>query len=75
VSYRARVDSDLCLGSGACVADAPGGFAYDDDEGIATTLPGVAELDDDRLRRLARNCPVSAILLVDDEGNEVDPFG
>ena len=75
MTYQARVDSDLCLGSGSCVADAPQAFAFDDDEGVATTLPGVAELDDDRLRRLARNCPGSAILLVDDEGNEVDPFG
>ena len=74
MSYRARVDSDLCLGSGACVADAPQAFEFDD-EGVATTLPGVSALDDDRLRRLARNCPGSAILLVDGEGNEVDPFG
>jgi ferredoxin len=75
VSITARVDPDLCLGSGACVSDAPGAFTWDDDEGVATILPGVAELPDDRLIRLARNCPGSAILLVDDEGNEVDPFG
>jgi len=35
----------------------------------------VANLLDDRLVRVARNCPAGAIILRDADGNEVDLFG
>ena len=73
MSCSARVDPDLCMASGVCVADAPAGFGFDA-EGIAETLPGAAELGNDRLVRIARNCPAGAILLVDGDGNDVDPY-
>lgn len=71
--YTARVDYEMCMASGVCVADAPGAFAFDV-KGIAVALPGAADLGDDRLLRLARNCPAGAIVLIDEAGNEIDPF-
>jgi ferredoxin len=56
------------------VADSPDAFDFDDDD-IAMVKDGVAQLLDERLLRVARNCPAGAIILRDDDGNEVDLFG
>jgi ferredoxin len=74
MGYSVSIDRDACISSGNCVADSPGAFDFDDDD-IAVVKPdGVAELGDDRLLRVARNCPAGAIILRDAEGNEVDLF-
>lgn len=73
MSYSARVDQEMCMASGVCVADAPSAFGFNAD-GLAEALPGAPGLGDERLVRLARNCPAGAILLVDEAGNDVDPF-
>lgn len=67
---RVRIDQDLCVSAGKCVADAPSAFGYDDDE-LATVLPGAAELTDERLIRIARQCPGRAIIVTDADGNIV----
>lgn len=74
MGYTVEIDREACIGAGACVSDAPNGFAFDE-ENIAVVKPGVAELDDDRLLLVARACPATAILLYDEDGNEVDLFG
>ena len=75
MAYSVSIDRDACISSGNCVADSPGAFDFDDDD-IAVVKPdGVAELPDDRLLRVARNCPAGAIILRDTDGNEVDLFG
>ena len=56
------------------MADSPGAFDFDADD-FAVVKDGAAELSDDRLRRVARNCPASAIILRDAAGNEIDLFG
>jgi ferredoxin len=73
MGYTAKVDRQLCIGAGACVAEAPEAFGFDE-ENIAEVLPGVAELEDEKLLEVARACPATAILLYDEEGNEVDIF-
>lgn len=73
MGYSVKVDRELCIGAGACVADAPGAFKFDD-ENIAVPQPGAAELPDDRLVETARACPASAILVFDEAGQEVDIF-
>ncbi len=71
MTLQVRIDQELCISSGKCVADEPAAFAFDDDE-LSVVLPGAALLSDDRLRRAARMCPGQAIILVDEAGQQVD---
>lgn len=68
---RAEVDRDLCIGSAMCVATAPDVFELDD-EGLSKVVDQEAG-DEDLLRDAAEGCPVQAVLLFDDEGNQVYP--
>jgi ferredoxin len=74
MGYRVSIDRDACISSGNCVADSPEAFDFDDDD-IAVVKDGAAGLTDERLVRVARNCPAGAIVLHDADGNEVDLFG
>jgi ferredoxin len=74
MGYSVSIDRDACISSGNCVADSPAAFDFDDDD-IAVVKEGVAALPDDRLLRVARNCPAGAIILKDAEGKEIDLFG
>jgi ferredoxin len=74
MGYTVKIDREACIGSGACVSDSPKAFAFDE-ENIAVVQPGVKELSDDRLLMVARACPVTAILVYDEDGNEVEIFG
>lgn len=74
MGYSVSIDREACISSGNCVADSPSAFDFDDDD-IAVAKDEVGELADDRLLRVARNCPAGAIILHDAEGNEVDLFG
>jgi ferredoxin len=68
---RARVDRDICIGAAMCVATAPNVYELDD-QGLSHAFnpdPG----DDDLLREAAESCPVQAVILEDDEGNQVYP--
>lgn len=74
MGYSVSIDREACISSGNCVADSPSAFDFDDDD-IAVVKDGVNDLPDDRLLRVARNCPAGAIILRDADGNEVDLFG
>lgn len=74
MGYSVSIDRDACISSGNCAADSPNAFDFDDDD-IAIVKDGVADLPDDRLLRVARNCPARAIVLRGADGNEVDLFG
>lgn len=73
MGYRAVIDRDACVGAAACVSDSPEAFTLDE-ENIAVVQPGAEELSDDRLLLVARACPAAAILLYDEDDNEVDIF-
>lgn len=73
MSLSARVDRDLCMSSGLCVADHPTLFRFDEQE-IAEVVPGVEAADDDVLREAAQRCPAEAIVLFGADGRPVDPF-
>ena len=76
MGYRARVDHDVCVSSGACVLEAPEAFAYQDGpEALAVVLPGAADLTDERLVEVAGFCPVGAISVRDEDGNDVPLAG
>ncbi|HVB42838.1 MAG TPA: (4Fe-4S)-binding protein [Streptosporangiaceae bacterium] len=65
MALLARVDKDVCISSGKCVADAQGSFEFDADE-IAQAVDGAAALDRARLIAIARTCPSGAISVTED---------
>lgn len=69
----ARVDKEMCMSAGLCIADHPTAFRFDEDE-IAETTPEAGLLPPEALRHAAQRCPAEAIVLTDDDGNPVDPF-
>ena len=84
--YKVKVDQDLCIGAGSCVAVAPKVFELDA-EGKAIILKkdgtknetsnfsDYAEINDteENILNAAKSCPVNAIIIVevDDQGNEI----
>lgn len=71
--YTVTVDKDVCISSGKCVADAPGVFRFDDDE-IAEAISERPDVADAVLLDLARACPSGAIVLRDEQGEEVEVY-
>ena len=68
---QVKVDRDLCIGSAMCVATAPDVFELDD-EGLSRVVDQEAG-DEESLRQAAEGCPVQAVLLFDDEDNQIYP--
>ena len=68
---KARVDRDVCIGSGICVSIAPDVFELDDTMRSRVVHPEAAT--DDLYREAAENCPTQAIVLEDDDGNQIYP--
>jgi len=68
---KVKVDRDLCIGVGNCVAFAPSVFKLDA-EGKAVVLD-VSSVDEFTLLEAAKSCPEQAIIIEDDEGTQVYP--
>ncbi len=66
-----RILHHECCGSGNCLDLAPGPFALDS-KNKAVVLDPEADTPE-RLLEAAEACPSSAIVLLDDEGNQVFP--
>ncbi len=73
MGYTVKVDAGTCISTGNCVRAAPSGFAFADDD-TSQPQPGVADLGDEKLIQVARGCPVGAIHLFTEDGEEVDPW-
>tara|TARA_X000000368_G_scaffold85425_1_gene64811 strand:- start:20581 stop:20760 length:180 start_codon:yes stop_codon:yes gene_type:complete len=58
------------MSSGKCVADYPGAFVFDEEE-LASLVPN-AKLTDNEIIKVARNCPSRAILVFDENNDQVD---
>ena len=75
VSRRNRIaiefDRQLCYGFGDCVDTAPAVFALDDEDVSVVIDPDGAPLDD--IVEAAQNCPVDAIVLTDEGGEQIYP--
>jgi ferredoxin len=70
--FTIEVDRDLCFGFGDCVDSAPGVFELDGEEKSVIVDPDGA--DRDEILTAASNCPVDAIIIVDDEtGEQLQP--
>lgn len=68
---KVRVDRDVCIAASNCMAVAPSVFELDDSK-IATVLDP-STVSEDTLWEAAESCPVGAVILEDDEGNQLYP--
>lgn len=66
-----QVDHDICAGFGECVNLLPDVFALNDEDLAVVLDPDAVGLD--MLKEAADVCPVSAILLFDEDENQVAP--
>ncbi|MSP72491.1 MAG: ferredoxin [Myxococcales bacterium] len=74
MAYRIEVLRDVCIGAATCVADAPNVFEMDDDD-KAIVIDPQGDSDED-VYSAAQNCPVNAIILIDEAtGEQVWPEG
>lgn len=68
---KVKVDRELCIGVSNCVAIAPTVFKLDDQSKVVVLDPG--SVDEETLIEAAKSCPENAIILEDDEGNQLYP--
>ncbi len=68
---RARVDQELCVGTGWCVIAAPDVFELGDDERSHVIVHSLR--DERALREAAQGCPRQAVILEDDQGKQIYP--
>jgi len=68
---KVRVYRDLCIGVGNCVAFAPTVFQLDEENKAVVLDP--SSVDDDTLLEAAESCPENAIIVEDDEGQQLYP--
>ena len=68
---KVRVDRDLCIGVGNCVAYASTVFTLDEENKAVVLDP--SSVDDETLLEAAESCPENAIIVEDDEGNQLYP--
>jgi ferredoxin len=66
---KVRVDRDLCVGIGNCVALAPAVFRLDNENKAVVLNPSA--VSEEKLMSAAESCPVSAIILEDGSGNQL----
>ena len=75
VSTRSRVavdvDRALCYGFGDCVDTLPDVFALDDEDTAVVLNLDAAPVDD--ILEAAQNCPVDAIIVTDENGEQLYP--
>jgi len=75
VSSRNRiaieVDRVLCYGFGDCVDTVPAVFALDEEDVAIVLDPDAAPVDD--ILEAAQNCPVDAIVVCDESGDQIYP--
>ena len=65
------VDRALCYGFGDCVDTRPEVFALDDEETAIVLNVDAAPVDD--IMEAAQNCPVDAIIILDEDGEQLYP--
>ena len=70
--YTVKIDRNLCIGAGSCVAVAPKAWKLDD-EAKAVLLDTWVEEDNNTLLESAKACPVAAISVFDENGKQIFP--
>jgi ferredoxin len=70
--HKIVVDRAACIGAVTCVVIAPQAFEMDD-ENIAVVKADALNVDDATLIMAAQSCPTAAIILFDEDGNQIFP--
>ena len=68
---KVRVDRGLCTGVSNCVVIAPTVFKLDNENKAVVLDP--ASVDEQTIMEAAESCPQNAIIVEDDEGNQLYP--
>ena len=68
---RVRIDRTLCVGFGDCVTASPAAFALGDDDVVVFVAPET--IDREQLLRACRSCPVDALTVLDEQGDQLAP--
>jgi ferredoxin len=68
---KVKIDRSLCTGVGNCVAVAPTVFKLDKNN--KAVVLEIDSVDSQTLMDAAESCPVDAIIIEDDEGNQIYP--
>lgn len=66
---KIKVDRELCIGVGNCIAIAPKVFELDDENKAAVLAPG--SVDEETLIEAAESCTANAIIVEYDKGNRL----
>jgi len=69
MALEVRIDADMCMGIGSCIALAPSSFRWNDTRSQGLVRDPTAD-DEETLRAAVRNCPNFAISVT--EGLTVD---
>lgn len=67
-----RVDRAVCIGSKNCIHLAPEVFELGADQ-VVTFLEDAEDIEQDRLTEACRVCPVDALLVFDEMGEQIVP--
>ncbi len=70
--FKVRVNGDTCVGCGTCTVVAPQVFDLGSDN-KATIKPGAELSDFSLVLTSAKSCPVSAIIVSDENGDQIYP--
>lgn len=65
------IDRELCVGVGNCEANGSGIFRVDGENGVA--FGAVHSVDDGVVSEAAESCQTSAIIVGDDNGDQLHP--
>jgi ferredoxin len=68
---KVRVDRNLCTGLGNCEALAPTVFKLDKHN--KAVVLDAKSVDENMLMSAAESCPLNAIIIEDDNGNQIYP--
>jgi len=70
--HTVTIDRTLCIGSGNCINLAPEIFLIDE-ENIVAFQDETPDIDAGRLQEATAICPVDALILTDEDGNQIVP--
>jgi len=68
---KVRIDRNLCIGIENCVAVAPTVFKLDKNN--KAVVLDTKSVDEETLMSAAESCPENAVIIEDDDGNQLYP--